>query len=430
LAFLNKLQQLVYDSAHNKGFFFEAFILIFMAKKAYLFLFDRIESSTSKKSASDVFKQLNDELEKMVSENKGEIQQGLSDVMTYLHHSFLENETLLETMQADMERLPYQACESNETKAHSLVSLSVDTAFSYQEIIDPVELAGVEQRVRQRKSDFEHHTKDIADFVAEMATHFDLIAEVQSNCNAGLSEMVRNKRDKLGETFTDAVFVLSVFHEEEQDEYLKKHKQLLEEIQLEIEHSLDVELRKLIKTIVSTEMLTKSTSEILKANPGLNFLLYKDQLSQKRHQFQAGISTLNTMLEEINRLPQEKAEIFAKKMATWLGVSVLPLGNLGAMIPIHTTLKAYEPAIASDNSAYVAMKQAAAKKFQIFLYVHIVLAVISGVVSIPVDSQKKPFLYGLASTYFASAGFIFLKQKQLKSDDADQLGNLVDSPTS
>ncbi len=38
VAFLGKLQQLVYDCFHNKALLFEAFILLFMAKKAYVFL--------------------------------------------------------------------------------------------------------------------------------------------------------------------------------------------------------------------------------------------------------------------------------------------------------------------------------------------------------------------------------------------------------
>lgn len=416
ITFLSKLQQLVYDSIHNKEYFVEALILIFMAKKAYIFLFDRLENPANMKAASETFKQLETELEQMIEAHKNQVQQGLINIVSYLHDGFKINESILLDIDGKRKRLPYAQCVENEPEANRLVSVAVNSSFNYQDIIDPIELAKVELQVHERKSDFEKYIETISNFTDSINDHFVVINDVKTYCNDNLNKMVENKQQRMGEAFFDALFTLRVFDENEQDEFLKKQKQWLIETQKEIEELLKIDLLKMVNTIVSTELLTKSTAEILEQDAGLNFLNYQNELDSKKQELIQGVSTLDSTLEAINRLPEEKAQLFKKEINKNLGLSVLPIANLAMLVPLHKQITTFLPAFKSRNTVYMNLRNNSIKKLQTFLYLHIVLIVLSGALSIPVKNKDaKPIFYILASSYGISSLIIFLKNRQLKN---------------
>ena len=414
LAFLGKLRQLVYDCIHNKGYTFEPFVLIYMAKKAYLFLYDRIENAISQKTATDTFKQLNDELDALVENHRNDIQKGLAETFAYIFDSYKNNEAFLEKIQLELERLPYAECKQNLALATRLTNLSNDTEFNYQSVIDPLKLSKIEQNVKDRKDNFQEGISSIDTFTKFVNPDFNLISEVKKACDSNLNLMFKNKQEKLGEAFTDSLFILSVFNESEQDDYLKKQKPMLEEIQVDIEQDLGVELTKLVRTITKTELLTKSTADLLKTDSGLAFLAYQPELIQSRKRLVEASSTLDQTLAGINRLPEEKALEFSSKLKSLLGFSVVPIGNLGALIPIQSLFKTYKPALSSDNSAYVSLRRSSSGKIKTFLYVHIVVAILSGLLSFSVDDEKKGWFYGLSSSYILSAIVLQSKKSELE----------------
>lgn len=416
IAFLNKLQQLVYDSIHNKEYFIEALILIFMAKKAYIFLFDRLENPANMKAASEIFKQLETELEQMIEAHKTKVQKGLIDIVSYLHDGFKMNESILLDINGERKRLPYTECEENESEAKRLVSVAVNSSFNYQDIIDPIELAKIELQVHEEKTDFERYIETISNFTDSINEHFIVIDDVKTYCSNNLNKMFENKQHRMGEAFFDALFTLRVFDENEQDEFLKKQKQWLIETQQEIEKLLKIDLLELVDTIVDTELLTKSTAEILKQDTGLNFLSYQEKLALKRQELIAGVSTLNSTLNAINRLPEEKSQLFNKEINKNLGLSLFPIANLAMLVPIHKQITTFLPAFKSKNTIYINLRKASIKKLQTFFYVHIVLIVLSGALSIPVKNKDtKPLFYILASSYSISSFVIFLKNRQIKN---------------
>lgn len=173
--------------------------------------------------------------------------------------------------------------------------------------------------------------------------------------------MLENKQHRMGEAFFDALFTLRVFNENKQDEFLKKQKQWLIETQQEIEELLKIDLLKLVKTIVSTELLTKSTAEMIAQDGGLNFLNYQNQLSSKKQELIQGVSTLDFTIEAINRLPEEKAQLFNKEINKYLGLSLLPIANLAILVPIHKQIITFLPAFQTKNAAYNKLKKITSK---------------------------------------------------------------------
>ena len=416
IAFLSKLQQLVYDSIHNKEYFIEALILIFMAKKAYIFLFDRLDNPANMKAASEIFKQLETELEQMIETHKTKVQQGLIDIVSYLHDGFKINESILSDIDEKRKRLPYAECEENEPEANRLVSVAVDSFFNYQDIINPIELAQIELQVHERKSNFEQYIQTISDFADSINDHFIIIDDVKTYCNNNFDRMLDNKQHRMGEAFFDALFTLRVFDENEQDEFLKKQKQWLIETQKEIEELLKIDLLELVDTIVSTELLTKSTAEIIAQDGGFNFLNYQNQLALKKQELIQGVSTLDSTIEAINRLPEEKAQLFNQEINKYLGLSLLPIANLAILTPIHKQIITFLPAFKSKNTIYNELKKNSIKKLQIFFYIHLSLIFLSGVLSIPLKNKEvKPLLYFLSSTYGISSLVLFFKKRKLKS---------------
>jgi hypothetical protein len=167
--------------------------------------------------------------------------------------------------------------------------------------------------------------------------------------------------------------------------------------------------------VIDTKLLTKTTKDVLDTDPALTFLSNKKNLAHKKQQFSEGITTLDSTLDSIKKLPQEKSEKFTQKMALWLYLSLLPLGNLVSLFPITAMIKEYLPALTSKNVSYMALKQAHIKNFQIFFYIHVALALASGIPVFFVGASTLGIILFLTFfTYSVSAVTIFLKGSQLK----------------
>lgn len=413
VSFLGKLQQLVYDCFRNKALIFESFVLLFMAKKAYIFLYDRIGDADGRITASNIFRQLSNELETLVEKHSDDLKQGFTEIIAYVYDCFQENEAIFNALQEQLEHLPYDTCDVNGDSARSLVSLLIDTNFQYKDIIDPNELARMEARVQERRDQFEDRISEIDEFANQMLETFDSLDEVLADSQTKLQLIHQNRDTCLGETFDFSRFVLGVFNEEVQDEYLKQEKSLLEAMQLDIETSLNVNLTKLIKTILETELFVLSAAQVINTNSGFAFLEYRRKLQQKRQELKDGISTLDLHLQDISRQPKEQAEEFAAQIQKLLGLSILPLGNLGVLIPMHQSIQKFSPALGSGHPVYAEVCEKTKSKLQSFFVAHAVIAVLIGGGSFATGDNQKPLILGGAGAYGISAGALFLKKKHL-----------------
>jgi hypothetical protein len=196
---------------------------------------------------------------------------------------------------------------------------------------------------------------------------------------------------------------------------MMKHKPWLQTVQREIESSLKVDLAELVKTIVETELLTKTTEDVLDADRALMFYLNQEKLAQKKRQFFDAIKTLDSKLQKINELPREKSEKFTKKMSLWLNLSLLPLVNAGVLFPIVAMIKEYLPAFISTNPSYVELKQEHIKKFQTYFYVHLALMWAGIIAAFLVEPAIQVALFAAAFLYLVSTTVIYLKRRQLKN---------------
>ncbi len=414
LTLLGKMEQLAYDNIKNKNNLFAAFLLSYMTKKAYVFLYDRIDSTTEQRAATEIFKKLNDELDSIISGSGHEVKDGLKQAAQYLGTCFHENETLLKTTEENLQRLPYQQCTDNEGETQRLLSLPIETSFQYKDIIDPAELAKVEEQVQKRKADFEQQVGTVDTFTSKMNPTFDAILNIKTFVEDRLVRMKQNKTDMLDPIFKDLMFTLGVFNEEDQERYLKKHIQWFRELHKEVNQAISTDVAELARKTIDTDLLTKPTAELLNTNAALLFLSHKERLAQKKQQFLDGIKALDSNLAEINELPREKSEECQKKMSNLLNVSILPLGNVGVLYSIIALIKQFLPALTSRNSFYVQLKETLAKKFQVFLYIHASLTVISGVGSFLVEASTQAVLWFVTFTYVVSTVVIYLKGSELK----------------
>jgi hypothetical protein len=413
VAFLGKLQQLVYDCFHNKGLIFESFALIFMAKKAYVFLYDRIENNSDRTSANTTFRQLNSELAVLTKDHIDAVKQGFNDIVMYVYDCFCENEEIFAAIQERLEQLPYGVCSSNDDNGHTLASLPVEPNFQYKDVIDPNELSRLAARIQDRREQFATSITEIASFTNRFSETFDTIAEVLADSKAKHQLMCQNKESRLGEAFDYSRFILGVFDQDIQDEYLKQQQDLLEAIQLEIETSIGINLPKLIKTILETDLLSISAEQAISTNAGFAFLEYRLKLQNKQRELASGIKTIDCQLEEIARQPQEKADEFNKKMQMLLGISILPIGNLGTLFPIHQMISKFSPALGSGHPIYTELRDNTKGKLKNFFIAHAVIAALIGGGSFAVGNDQKPILLGAAGAYGMSAGLLFLKKKQI-----------------
>ncbi len=414
IVFLDNMLDKVNTQMHDQSNVFMSFMFIYITKKVYLSLSDKVTSANGRRATIDAMKKLEEELDRISLNYVEKIKEGLIDAAGYLHTCFKENESIFQNIKNELSTLPYNDCQENEEEILGLTSLPAETKFEYKKIIAPDELAQIEQQVRERKLEFEKNIKHIEKFNENMKSIFDEIAQVKSNCYNNLSQMEKNKNTKLGKLFLDIPFTLNVLEEPEQDEHLKKHKKWLGEIEQEINKKFEVEVYAFKEKVVYTDMLTKSARELLFADKGLNFLSFRDNLAKKRQLFVESIQILEAHMDGINRLPQENSEEVKKKMNSCLNISLLPLGNLGVLFSIKDSIKKFLPALSSSNSCYISLRETLIKKFQIFMFVHLSIIIACGAVSFFFEKQQKLIVYGLALIYGISGLAIFLYMNQLR----------------
>mgnify|MGYP001799620516 CR=1 FL=1 len=415
VSFLGKLQQLVYDCFHNKSLIFESFIMLFMAKVSYVFLYDRIESSTERNNANSVFKQLTEELDLLVKGHQNLIKQGFIELVEYINQVYKDNENIFNDMQVSLDDLPYNVCNENEETAQAFLALPIDTNFEYQNIIDPSALAEMSGKISQKRKLFTTKIEEIDIFINGLEDVFSKISGVLSESKNRISQMHANKDKNLGEAFEHAKFILGVFEEEVQDEYLKQQQDILEAIQLDIETAMGVNLPQLLKIILETRLLTVSAEEAVQNNLTFAFLETKPKLLEKSRDFNKGIKELDSHLSEIDEQPRKYAEKFRTKAQYLLGSSIFPLGNLVTLVPLHQELKKFSPALNSQSPAYVDLRQILESRFNIFFITHAVVAVLIAGGIFAVNNRQIPMVGALAGTYAVSSGFMYSKRKQLSN---------------
>jgi hypothetical protein len=414
LTLLGKMQQLAYDNIRNKNNHFAGFLLSYLAKKAYIFLYDRIDSAAEQRAATDIFKKLDDELDAIMSSNNAAVKEGLQQAAQFLRQCHQTNAAIQKSIEDNLQQLPYQLCKDTEGEVRSLLVLPFDTNFQYEHIIDPNELAEVEEKVKARREEFERNVKRIDAFTVRFEPTFTAISSVKDSAESEFAKMQQNKTNMLDPVGKDIFFTFGIFAEENQEQYMKKHKQWLQTAQQEIEQSLHIDLTHLIKTIIETNLLTKTTREMLDKDRALVFFSNRKNLAQKKQHFLAGIKTLDSTLHSIDELPREKSEQFTKKMSLLLYFSLLPLGNVGVLFPVNAMIKEYLPALASSNDSYAALKDEHIRKFQIYFYIHLVLALASGIAAFLLAPAAQIILLIVAFTYFVSTILLYLKGSQLK----------------
>jgi hypothetical protein len=415
LTLMGKMQQLAYDNTRNKSKFFEGFLLSYLAKKAYVFLYDHIDNTTQQRAATDIFKKLDDEIDLIMSSNPAAVQDGLLRAGHFLSDCHQTNVALQKNISENLERLPYQLCSETVEEVRQLLSLSSEVRFDYEHIIDPDELAKVENKVRARKDEFGRNIKKIDDFAARFDPTFGEISSIKDFAEAEFAKMRETKTSVFDPVSKDIFFAFGIFDDEEQEQYMKKHKQWLQTVQQEIEKSLSIDLSNLVRTIIETELLTKTTKQMLDSDLALIFFSNKQKISQQKQQFIGGIRNLDSILHKINELPKENSEKFTKKMALLLNLSLIPLGNLGVLFPIYTMIKEYLPAFVSSNESYVALREEHIKKFEIYSYIHAGLALAFVVAAFLIGAETSQIVLLLVGfTYIVSTIAIFLKSSQLK----------------
>lgn len=281
LTLIGKMQQLAYDNIKNKNNLFDGFMLSYLTKKVYVFLYDRIDSTTEQRAATEIFKKLSEEFDNIILSGGQEVKEGLKQSAQYLVNCFQDNNNLLKTIEENLQRLPYQECTESESEIQSLLSLPIETSFQYEDIIDPTELADVEDQVQKRKSNFNLKVSAIETFISKMNPVFDTILSIKTMVEEQQTKMNMNKNNLLDPIGKDLYFTLGIFEEENQERYINKHILWFKELSKEIYQKINIDVSELAKKTYETELLTKPTAKLLSSDSAIHFLANKENLEKK-----------------------------------------------------------------------------------------------------------------------------------------------------
>ena len=392
---------------------FTSFLVYLLAKKAFEFLDDKIDNSNDRRISSEIRTQVNNKFNELLSTDNADIKTGLKTVTNYLVDCYNENATILTEIENSLTKLPYQECKDHESKIKSLLDKKLNTSFDYEDIIDPAELAKIDNDVNSNKTDAEKQIKDIDELVAQIEPIFKSITEVKSFVDENIQQMVGNKFTKYDPIYGDLVFILSIFDASIQDKYLSKQEQWLQEVQNEIKGEINISPEELINNSFNTELLTLSAKGLIEKDAAIPFLSYRENLPEKKQTLLKNIKDLDSILAKTNEIPKEKSTELSKSISSSIMISILPLVNIIIMFSVYGKINEFLPALLSSNTFYIDAREAIIKKMNTFSYVHIVLMIAGGAASFFVEPQLKPVMYAVGATYLISALMIFIKTSKL-----------------
>ncbi len=416
LNLLGKLQQLAYDYISNKNNLFGGFLLGYLTKKVYMFLYDRINGTFNQRSATDIFKKISDETELILAQNKQEVDEGLYATVKFLFSCFDTNRLHLEQINCSLHELPYQHCLDHEPEAKRLLGLPVKQDFIYKHLIDPAEINVMQEKVVADKGRLENAIQLIWDFAAEQAPVFEQIAAVKRSTALELAQMNQTKTKILDPVARDLYFAIRIFDEEDQERYMNKHKPWLQSVKKHIEEafSLPNGLTELVQTIIQTELLTLTADKTIQSDKAFLFLANQACLTQTRQELLNAVQALNGIIEQLNELPRQRTEEFSKKIALLLNLSLLPLCNIGVLFPVNVLFNKYKSGLRSQNPFYAELRKKQNRKLRLYFYIHLVLAISSVAVFFAVGASDYRFMcLGGAVTYLTTAAVIYFKKKRL-----------------
>ncbi|MXV14803.1 hypothetical protein [Hufsiella ginkgonis] len=377
LSVLGKLQQLAYDHIHNKNNPFSGFMLGFLTKKVYVFLYDRVWGTESQRAATEIFKKLNDETEMIFSRYPAPLRQGLIQTAGLIHSCYKLNEVLLAAIRQCLNGLPHNTCVEYQPEADRFLTRSTEFNYEYRHLIDPIEIDNIRNNMSVRMTEIGEDISQLKAFILLLEPVFEQILNA-IRFNAGeLTKMTENKEKLLDPIGRDLYFALGVFDEYDQERFLNKQQPFLNDVEREIRSSLHigVPLTAFIRHIEATELLILTAKETVSSDIAMQFYLKRDKLSKKLEELEVALGSLSTIITEVDELPKQQSEAFRKKISLLLNLSVIPLINIGVLAPVWMLVSRYLPAFGSNNPYYSELRISQAKKLKSYSFIHGGLAI-------------------------------------------------------
>lgn len=375
---LDNLYKLANKNIEQRKNFIGGFFFIFLAIKVYDSFSGRVTTVELRVLADQILEKLDYQLDNIIKNHKGEMGKSLLYSIDYFYRCYNENEKLFEAIENELRSIRDIEDIKEQKEIKEFISIPLNVRLEYHHVVDPDELQHIEQAVIRKRNKFQEIVNKIQDCSKKMEPSFEKIAKVKKKCNQYLRKMKENRSCKLDKLFYDIPFILRIFDECEQDEVMENHKEWIKEIQTQIENQYNFNLNNFIANAVDTELLYKRTDEVLNGNDAIRFLSQRNALLEKKDEIIHVLPQLDYILNDIKKLPQRKSAEAGKKISWVLFLSFFPIISIGTISPIFNLIRKFLPALSSNNSFYISLKESLINKFQFFLYTHALLALLFG----------------------------------------------------
>jgi hypothetical protein len=349
VVFMGKIQGAVYTLIHNQQQFFAGFLTIYLAKKAYTFLAEKIEDPSCNISMNDIFRRLENEIDHLIKNNTEDIKSGYEELFVIFDTIVQTNKIIFDEIQSTLLPLPYAVVDVKQPEIEQLLSITINQEFSFKDIVNPVELEKVAQEVVLQREKAENNITVINDILKELDTFFIENETIRNTITEKIEMMRENKKQTFGDNYEQYIFAIEPLYEYYQDNYLSKYKILLEAIQVSVEDKVNKQLSPIISSIVKKEIFIKPAQTEFDENRVFNFLAQKNHLLTKKNQHLNDITQLNTILEAIDKQPQEQAESTGSYLTMILAASLIPVVNIITSIMAYLKVQEYDAALSSHS---------------------------------------------------------------------------------
>ncbi len=420
VVFLENVFSLVSSCVEEKNEILVGFTATYISRKLYSLLEGKVLTAYRKRLAHDISGRIDSELNRIFENHAQALKEQYSQACGHIFQTFSTNASIFAEVKEYLASLPYEECNENAKPANTFMSITPETIFNYQNVINPSELNHISQAILDRKVKYQNLINKIEKFSFTLEPIFTFVKECQGICQQKLQAMQEVKQKAFGDTFLDYIFVLNIFLLKDvnwlQDDQLGAVQMIREQVEVE----LSVELEKFIAKTSGSNLLIGEALNEIESNVCIRFLSFEQGLIDKIQTLQEANKMLDEHLESVSRIPEEKSREARKEIWNLWFISLFPGLNLFFLAKIISTIKRFSKAFKSANPFYISLKKAIGRILVTYSTVYSVTLLGVGFLSISVSGDTRGVLWGVILLYAVAIMGSALGYLKLRKVERDQ----------
>jgi len=395
----------------------------FIEMKVHHFFEDFIEENTARKDARDRLSEVNQYFSELCS--NGDVRNHIADLFRRNIFLMEKNDDKYGQINQTINTIDKTEIDEVIQELQNVFNENFETAFDYQNIIDPSELENLIAKINERIDSINNNISRANEYEESSKTLAEKSVETHENISALLGSMKDELQNMGNDLILPGFFATEMLNESVIDDfYSRELRSPVIEFREYLVKELDEEkLDRFILSDGDKYSIQKSENTINEANL-LRLQNERSKIKEHTDKMNNLIESLKKDIKEIEGVPKEKSEELKSEYSLKTILSCIPFIGIIFSFLIFKKIKIFESAFRSTNQIYKDLCKALFAKNKSRVIVNLIVGLVLSIGSFVALLTFKNNLsielqWGLPGAllliYLLTTGLIFLTGKRLGS---------------